>query len=59
MEKFKLSKTKGATNKTIRIPNDTIDKIDAYVKKNNSTFTDFILSAIDFAFKSIEENKSK
>lgn len=59
MEKFKIEKDKGSQNKAIRMPVEMIEKIEAYTKKDGSTFTDFILSAVNFAFKNIEENKSK
>lgn len=57
MEKFKIKKDKGSQNKAIRMPVEMIEKIEAYVKNDNSTFTDFILSAVNFAFENMDKSK--
>lgn len=59
MEKFTIEKDKGSQNKAIRMPVEMIERIEAYIKKNDSTFTDFVLSAVNFAFKHMDETKSK
>lgn len=55
MEKFKIPKSPSAHNKTIRIPDDLIDKIEEYITKNNCSFTDFVLESIRFAFRNMEK----
>ena len=58
MEKFKIPKSPTSHNKTIRIPDELIEKIEDYITKNDCTFTDFIIESIKFAFRNMDKNKN-
>lgn len=57
MSSFKIEKIEkpGSTSKTIRIPNELLERINSYTKKNNCKFTDFMISAINYALKDAEK----
>jgi len=49
---FKIDKTKNIKiNKNIRMPKDMIEEIDSICKKEDITFTEFIIQALSYVLK--------
>ena len=46
MLKFKIPSIPPATSKTIRFPNDIINKIKQAIKNKNCTFSTFVIEAV-------------
>ncbi len=60
MKEFKIPiKSKQATNKTIRFPDDLIAEINRATKSQNCTFTAFVIAAVRFALENIEKPKDE
>lgn len=60
MKEFKIPiKSKKATNKTIRFPDDLIAEINRATKSQNCTFTAFVIAAVRFALENIEKPKDE
>jgi len=49
---FKIDKSKNIKiNKNIRMPKDMIDEIDNICKKEDITFTEFVIQALNYVLK--------
>ncbi len=57
MKKFKIPSIPPTTSKSIRFPNDLIDKVENAIAGKNCTFTAFVIEAVRVALENIEEEK--
>ena len=57
MKKFKVPSIPPTTNKTIRFPNDVIERVEAAIQGQNCTFSAFVIAAVKMALEDLEENK--
>ena len=55
MGKFKIPSIPPTTNKTIRFPNDIIDKVENAIQGKECTFSAFVIAAVRMALDEIEE----
>ena len=55
MKKFKIPTIPPTTSKSIRFPNDVIEKVEKAIKGKNCTFTAFVVEAVRVALENIEE----
>jgi len=55
MSKFKIPSVPPTTNKTIRFPNDIIDKVENAIQGKECTFSAFVIAAVRMALDDIEE----
>ena len=56
MAKFKIPATPPTTNKTIRFPNDVIEKVEQEIKGKECTFSAFVIAAVRSALEDLDEN---
>ena len=56
MAKFKIPATPPTTNKTIRFPNDVIEKVEQVIKGKECTFSAFVIAAVRSALEDLDEN---
>lgn len=57
MKKFKIPSVPPTTSKSIRFPNDIIDRVEKAITGKNCTFTAFVVEAVRVALENIEEEK--
>ena len=57
MKKFKIPSIPPTTNKSIRFPNDILDKVENAIAGKNCTFTAFVVEAVKVALENIEDEK--
>ncbi len=55
MGKFKIPTIPSTTNKTIRFPNDVIEKVEDAIKGKECTFSAFVIAAVKAALEEIEK----
>lgn len=55
MSKFKIPSIPPTTNKTIRFPNDVIEKVEAAIQGKECTFSAFVIAAVRMALENMEE----
>lgn len=55
MKKFKIPSIPPTTNKTIRFPNDVIEKVEDAIRETNCTFSAFVIAAVKMALEDLEE----
>lgn len=55
MGKFQIPSTPSTTNKTIRFPNDVIEKVEKAIEGKECTFSAFVIAAVKLALQEIEE----
>ncbi len=55
MGKFKIPSIPPTTNKTIRFPNDVVEKVENAIKEKDCTFSAFVIAAVRLALDSIDE----
>lgn len=55
MKKFKIPSIPPTTNKTIRFPNDVIEKVEDAIQGTNCTFSAFVIAAVKMALEDLEE----
>ena len=55
MYKFKIPSIPSTTHKTIRFPNDLIEKVEKAIQGKNCTFSAFVIAAVRMALENIEE----
>ena len=58
MSKFKIPKIPPTTSKSIRFPNDIIEKIEKAIQGKQCTFTAFVVEAVRVALESREEEQT-
>jgi hypothetical protein len=59
MRKFKIPATPKTTNKTIRFPNDVLDKVEQTLVGKDCTFSAFIVTATKYALENMEDDNNK
>ena len=57
MSKFKVPSVPPTTPKTVRFPNDMIDRIEDEIKGKNCTFSAFVVEAVKLALADLAEEK--
>lgn len=57
MSKFKVPSVPPTTPKTVRFPNDMIDRIEDEIKCKNCTFSAFVVEAVKVALADLAEEK--
>lgn len=55
MPGFRIPKTPATTNKTIRFPNDVIEKVEEALAGQDCTFSAFVIAAVRNALEQLEE----
>ncbi len=55
MGKFKIPSTPATTNKTIRFPNDVIEKVEKEIQGKDCTFSAFVIAAVKMALDDLEK----
>ena len=55
MGKFKIPSTPSTTNKTIRFPNDVVEKVEKAIQGKDCTFSAFVIAAVRMALDDIEK----
>lgn len=55
MRKFKIPSIPLTTNKSIRFPNDLIEKVENAIRGQNCTFSAFVIEAVRVALENIGE----
>jgi hypothetical protein len=55
MGKFKIPSTPSTTNKTIRFPNDVVEKVEKAIQGKDCTFSAFVIAAVRMALEDIEK----
>ena len=59
MRKFKIPVVPTTTQRSIRFPNDLIDKVEDTIKGKDTTFSRFVIEATRFALEQLEEDNSQ
>lgn len=55
MSKFKIPSVPPTTNKTIRFPNDVIERVENAIKGRDCTFSAFVIAAVRAALDELQE----
>lgn len=58
MAKFRIPNNYPTTNKSIRFPDDVIDKVEAAIVGQNCTFSAFVVAAVRAALEDLEKQKT-
>lgn len=56
MKKFKIPSIPPTTNKTIRFPNNVIEKVEQAITGKDCTFSAFVIEAVRVALENLEES---
>ena len=56
MGKFKIPTTPPTTNKTIRFPNDVVQKLENAIQGKDCTFSAFVIAAVKAALEDLGED---
>lgn len=56
---FKIPSIPPTTNKTIRFPNDLIDRVEALIQNRDCTFSAFVIAAVRAAVEEVEAEENK
>lgn len=59
MPGFRIPKIPATTNKTIRFPNDVIEKVEEALVGQDCTFSAFVIAAVRNALEQLEEQADK
>ena len=59
MKKFKIPVIPATTNKSIRFPNDVIEKVENAIQGIDCTFTAFVVEAVRVALDNLKEDTDK
>jgi len=59
VKKFKIPSIPPTTPKTVRFPNDVIERIEKAIKGTGCTFSAFVVEAVKDALQSIEQDEDK
>lgn len=55
---FSIKKV-NSSNKTLRLPDELIERLDRLAYKNDISFTQLVIQCCEYALDNIEENKQK
>ena len=58
MRKFKIPRIPTTTNKSVRFPDDVIEKVEAAIRGKDCTFSAFVVEAVRWALENLEEDES-
>ena len=56
--KFHIPNVPPTTNKSVRFPNDMIEKVEAAIRGKNCTFSAFVVEAVRVALENLQEEES-
>ena len=59
MRDFHIPKIPATTNKSIRFPNDVIDKVEEAISGTDCTFSAFVVEAVRVALENLQEQKER
>lgn len=59
MRDFHIPKIPATTNKSIRFPNDVIDKVEETIRGTDCTFSAFVVEAVRVALENLQEQKER
>lgn len=59
MRDFHIPKIPATTNKSIRFPNDVIDKVEEVIRGTDCTFSAFVVEAVRVALENLQEQKER
>ena len=57
MKKFKIPKTPSSTNKSIRFPNDLIERVEDAIRGQDCTFSAFVVEAVRVALENLQNDE--
>ncbi len=57
MAKFKIPKVPPTTNKSVRFPNDVLERVESAIQGLDCTFSAFVVEAVRVALDSLDEEK--
>lgn len=55
--KFKIPKTPSSTNKSIRFPNDLIERVEDAIRGQDCTFSAFVVEAVRVASENLQDDE--
>ena len=55
--KFKIPKTPSYTNKSIRFPNDLIERVEDAIRGQDCTFSAFVVEAVRVALENLQDDE--
>lgn len=55
--KFKIPKTPSSTNKSIRFPNDLIERVEDAIRGQDCTFSAFVVEAVRVALEYLQDDE--
>lgn len=55
--KFKIPKTLSSTNKSIRFPNDLIERVEDAIRGQDCTFSAFVVEAVRVALENLQDDE--
>lgn len=55
--KFKIPKTQSSTNKSIRFPNDLIERVEDAIRGQDCTFSAFVVEAVRVALENLQDDE--
>ena len=55
--KFKIPKTPSSTNKSIRFPNDLIERVEDAIQGTDCTFNAFVVEAVRVALENLQDDE--
>ena len=55
--KFKIPKTPSSTNKSIRFPNDLIERVEDAIRGQDCTFSAFVVEAVRVALENLHDDE--
>ena len=56
---FKIPSIPPTTNKTIRFPNDLIERVESLIQGKDCTFSAFVVAAVRAAVEDVEAEQNK
>ena len=59
MRDFHIPKIPATTNKSIRFPNDVIDKVEEAIRGTDCTSSAFVVEAVRVALENLQEQKER
>ena len=59
MGKFKIPSVPSTTNKTIRFPNDVVERVEKVIQGKECNFSAFVIAAVRAALDDIEEDNEQ
>lgn len=55
--KFKIPKTPSSTNKSIRFPNDLIERVEDAIRGQDCTFSAFVVEAVRVELENLQDDE--